>query len=135
MSIIASIGAFLPGLFGKELPYKVARVVGMGVLAVLLVILLGVGKCAYDASVIEDHETKREIAASGAREDAADQRVRDAIDNANSEKELQDVIQNAPGGTLSPAAHALACERLRRYGRIPPSCRPASGDGSETSSD
>lgn len=135
MSILASIGAFIPGLFGKELSYKVARGIGIAVLAVLVLVALGVGKCAYDNSVIDKHEAEREAAASGAREDAADQRVKDAIDNANSEKELQDVIQNAPGGTLSPAAHALACERLRRYGRIPPSCRPSGGDGIETSPD
>lgn len=135
MSILATIGAFVPGLFGKELSYKVARTVGIVVLAVAILIALGVGKCAYDNSVIDKHEVKREAAASGAREDAADQRVKDAIDNANSEKELQDVIQNAPGGTLSPAAHALACERLRRYGRIPPSCRSPSGDGSEAGTD
>lgn len=135
MSIIATIGAFIPGLFGKKLSYKVARTVGIVVLAVALIVALGVGKCAYDNSVIEDHEVKREAAASGAREDAADQRVKDALDNANSEKELQDVIQNAPGGTLSPAAHALACERLHRYGRIPPSCGPSGGDGSQARPD
>lgn len=135
MSIIATIGAFIPGLFGKKLSYKVAKAIGIGALAVALVIALGVGKCAYDNSVIEEHEEQREAAASGAREDAADQRVKDTIANANSEKELQDVIQNAPGGTLSPAAHALACERLRRYGRIPPSCGPSSGDGSQARPD
>lgn len=131
MSIIASIGAFIPGLFGKKLSYKVAKAIGIGVLAVALVIALGVGKCAYDNSVIEEHEAQREAAASPARENAADQRVKDTIENANSEKELQDVIQNAPGGSISPAAHALACERLRRYGRIPPACGPSGGDGSQ----
>lgn len=135
MSIIATIGAFIPGLFGKKLSYKVAKAIGIGVLAVALVIALGVGKCAYDNSVIEDHEVKREAAASGAREDAADQRAVDTIENAKSEKELQDVIQNAPGGNLSPAAHALACERLLRYGRIPPSCGPSGGDGSQARPD
>lgn len=135
MSILATIGAFIPGLFGKKLSYKVAKAIGIGVLAVALVIALGVGKCAYDNSVIEDHEVQREAAASGAREDAADQRAVDTIENAKSEKELQDVIQNAPGGNLSPAAHALACERLRRYGRIPPSCGPSGGDGSQADPD
>ena len=34
--------------------------------------VLSLGKCAYDASVIEKHETEREIEAAGAREEAAE---------------------------------------------------------------
>ena len=127
MSLIASIGAFLPGLFGKELSYQAARTVGIIVLAILLLVVLSISKCAYEASVIEQHEQEREIAAGDARESAADQRVADALENAQSEEELHDVIEAAPGGELSPAAHALACERLRRFGRIPPACRPQGG--------
>jgi hypothetical protein len=128
MSLIASIGAFLPALLGKELSYKAARIAGFITLAILLVAVLSLGKCAYDASVIEQHETEREAAAGPARENAADQRTADAITNAQNEEELRDVIEAAPGGEISPAAHALACERLRRIGRVPPACRPEGGD-------
>jgi Na+-transporting methylmalonyl-CoA/oxaloacetate decarboxylase gamma subunit len=131
MSLIASIGAFLPGLLGKELPYKTARIAGFITLAILATIMLSLGKCAYDASVVADHEQKREIAAGEAREVAADQRVEDAIINAQKEEELNNVIEAAPGGELSPAARALACERLRRIGRVPPACGPESRDGAE----
>lgn len=135
MSVIASIGAFLPGLFGKEIAYKTAKVLGSAILVILLALVLSLGKCAYDASVIEQHEQEQEVKAGQAREKAADQRVEDAIKNAQSEEELQDVIEAAPGGELSPAARALACERLRRVGRIPPACRPETSDGSEADPD
>jgi len=128
MSLILSIGAFLPGLFGKQVSEKVAKVLGFIALGLLLIAVLSLGKCAYDASVIEQHETEREVKAGAAREDAADQRVDDAINNAKSEEELQNVIEAAPGGELSPAARALSCERLRRIGRIPPACRSQGGD-------
>ena len=39
MSIIATIGAFIPGLFGKQLSYKVAKTVGIVVLAVALMLV------------------------------------------------------------------------------------------------
>ena len=135
MSLIASIGAFLPGLFGKEVAYKTAKVLGFIALSILLIAVLSLDKCAYDASVIEQHEQEREVAAGEAREEAADQRVEDAINNVKSEEELHNVIEAAPGGELSPAARALACERLRRLGRIPAACRSAGGDGSEARPD
>lgn len=135
MALIASIGAFLPGLIGKELSYKTARIAGFITLGLILIATLSLGKCAYDASVIEQHEHEREIAAGEAREDAADQRAADTITNAKSEEELRNVIEAAPGGDLSPAARALACERLRRVGRVPPACRSASGDGSQARPD
>lgn len=135
MSLIASIGAFIPGLFGKELAFKTAKVLGIIQLAILAILILGIGKCTYDASVINQHEAEREVKAGAAREDAADQRVVDAIKNAQSEEELHDVIEAAPGGVLSPAAHALSCERLRRYGSVPPACRPQGGYRSEADTD
>ncbi|MBP53116.1 MAG: hypothetical protein CMG88_00945 [Marinobacter sp.] len=135
MSLIMSIGAFLPGLFGKEVSQKVAKALGFVILGLLLIAVLSLGKCAYDASVIEKHETEREIEAAGAREEAADQRLRDQINNARDEEELHDVVNAAPGGELSPAARALACERLRRIGRIPAACRSEGGDGSEARPD
>ena len=124
MPIIAIIGGFLPGLFGKQLPFKTARIVGFITLGVAILALLAMGKCAYDRSIINDHETRREIAASGAREDAADQRAEDTLTNAANEKELHDAINAAPtGGSVSPAAHALACKRLQRQsGRLPAGC-------------
>lgn len=57
MPLLASIGAFLPGLLGKQVAEKTAKVLGIIILAILFVAILGLGKCAYDASVIEQHES------------------------------------------------------------------------------
>lgn len=135
LAFIASVGSFIPGLFGKKISFGAAKVLGGVILVFLLFALLSVGKCAYDKSVIEEHETAREVKAGKAREVAADRRIDDQINNAKSEEELHNVIEAAPGGTLSPAAKSLACERLRRVGRIPPACGPQSGDGAKAGSD
>lgn len=124
MAIIASIGAFLPGLFGKQLAYKTARALGFGVITIMIVLALWGAGCAIKRNIINDHDAKREATASTAREEAADQRALDAIANTQSEKELHDAINAAPtGGSVSPADHALNCQRLfRQSGRLPPGC-------------
>jgi hypothetical protein len=99
--------------------------------AVVLAALLGLAalKGCYDGAVIERHAARVEARAAVARDQAADQRARDAAIGAASERDLHDAIHTAPaGGQLSPAAHALACERLRRIGRVPPACRSDGGD-------
>jgi hypothetical protein len=121
---------FLIPLFAKiGLPERFQRAAAIATTILAAIALLAVLKTCYDRSVVERHQAKVEAQASKAREKAADERAVDAVTNAKSEKELQDAIKAAPGGSLSPAAHALACERLRRLGRTPPACRPASGDG------
>lgn len=79
-----------------------------------------------DRKAVREYQQKQDAKAEKARQKARDEYVADAIANANSQEELHDAIDKAPGGVLSPAAHALACERLRRVGRIPESCRPES---------
>lgn len=128
MAFFAAIGTFLPGLFGKEVPGKVAKAFGIGFVVLLALCALYIGKRVYDNAVIDRHEQEQEIAAGAAREDAAIERVEDAITNTKNEETLHEVVQSAPGGELSPAARALSCERLRQAGRVPPACRPASGD-------
>lgn len=124
MAIIASIGAFLPGLFGKDLAFKTARALGFGIIGILIVLALWGGGCAIKRNIINDHDAKREAAASGARETSANERVKDGIADAKNEKELHDAIESAPsGGSVSPAARALNCERLHRQsGRLPAGC-------------
>lgn len=84
----------------------------------------------HDRAVIQRHEYKIEAAAAPARDQAAQERVADAIANTQSEKDLHHAIDSAPASAgLSPAAHALACERLRQRGRVPAACGSASGNG------
>jgi len=79
----------------------------------------------HDRAVIRQHEQKREAAAQVARDVAADERVKDAVRDAVSEKGLHDAIQ-----TGDPRL-SLACERLRRLGRVSTACGPESRDGSQ----
>lgn len=105
------------------------------VLAIGAALVLAAGIGVLNAWADARHRMKIERQAMKAREAAADQRAADAIRNTKSEENLHHAIDTAPpGGELSPAAHALACERLRARGRIPASCRPAGGDGSQAGS-
>ncbi len=111
------------------LPEPLRKVAAWASVVLTVLALLWAGKALYDASVIADHEDDRALESIDARDDAADARASDAITNTESEKGMNDAINNAHGGSLSPAAHALACERLRRRGgKLPASCRPDHGD-------
>lgn len=66
LTAIASVGAFIPGLFGKELSYKTAKIVGFIILGFALLALLRLGIWAYDRSVIEQHETEQRAEAAEA---------------------------------------------------------------------
>lgn len=121
---------FLIGLVARlGVPERFRRAAAIAATIIAALALLAVLKGCYDRSVIRDHEADREAAADGARETAADERVNDAATDSANERELHHAIDTAPqGGTLSPAAHALACERLRKLGRVPASCRPSGGN-------
>jgi hypothetical protein len=121
---------FLP-FFASLVGEKAAKPVAIGSAVVLLIALLSLGKCVYDASVVDAYKAKVEAKAAPAREKAADRRAADTITNTKNEKDLHDAVNSAPGGALSPAAHALACERLRKAGRKPAACGPDRGDGAQ----
>jgi hypothetical protein len=121
---------FLIALLGRwGVPERFRRALALAALALAAFALLALLKRCYDGAVIDRHQAKVEAQAAKARERAADERASDAATDSANEKELHDAIDSAPkGGELSPAAHALACQRLRKLGRIPPACRPGGGD-------
>lgn len=123
---------FLFPLLAKwGIPEKLRAPVQWAIIAALVIAGFFAVKAMYDSSVVEEHEEEKAIATIEARDDAAEARADDAIRNTLDEKETLDVIEAAPkGGTLSPAARALACKRLRDIGRVPPACGPEGGDGS-----
>lgn len=133
MALFSQLVGFVGGYVGK----KFAKPITIALLVLAAIAVLFAIKAAYDASVVDDYENDRAIESIEARDDAATARANDAINNAQNEKELNDAIDAAPkGGELSPAARALACERLRRRGgELPAACRSGSGDGSETGTD
>lgn len=128
--------ALLVALAGQlKIPDRLQRLFAWAVLTIGAGLALAAAIGALNAWADARHQMKVERQAMKAREAAADQRAADAIRNTKSEENLHHAIDTAPpGGELSPAAHALACERLRARGRIPASCRPAGGDGSQAGS-
>lgn len=125
----------LLALFARlAVPERLRRPLAYLLAAIALIAALGALKGCYDRSVRKDYRAEVEARASAAREEAADQRVKDALTNTANEKDLHHAIDTAPkGGDLSPAARALACERLRKLGRSPAACGPASPGGAQAS--
>jgi hypothetical protein len=78
----------------------------------------------HDARVIDRHDAAlnldAERKARAADAAAADQRVKDAADNAEQSEAYHDAIDAASSGAPSDAAVRLGCERLRRAGKVDP---------------
>lgn len=74
MGFLISLGALVPGFFGKRISDRLAKGIGIAIFAILLAVVLAVGKCSYDASVIETHEAAQKAkdaeAITGADRDA-----------------------------------------------------------------
>jgi hypothetical protein len=116
--LMARLG--LPDAFRKGFTWVLSATAAVAGLALL--------KSCYDRALVERHQMRVEQRAASAREAAAYERAGDLATGRTNERDLHDAIRSAPGGTLSPAAHALACERLRKLGRTPSACRPAGRD-------
>lgn len=110
MSLIMSIGAFLPGLFGKQVSEKVAKVLGIITLGLLLIAVLSLGKCAYDASIIEQHESaerarkaQKQLEADRAADLATEQQGRDLVETQQELEEAQaEAARRDPEGAAKP---------------------------------
>lgn len=110
MSLIMSIGAFLPGLFGKQVSQKVAKVLGFITLGLLLIAVLGLGKCAYDASIIEQHESadraekaEKQLEADRAADEATEDQTRELAETQQELEEAQaEAARNDPEGAAGP---------------------------------
>ncbi|NVD44380.1 hypothetical protein [Qipengyuania atrilutea] len=119
----------LPLLAKWGVPEELRRPLQWAILIALAVLAFFAVKALYDANVVEDYENERAVESIEARDTAAEQRATDAIANAETEKELIDAIEQAPeGGELSPAARALACQRLRNAGVVSAACGSDGGN-------
>lgn len=110
MSLIMSIGAFLPGLFGKQVSERVAKVLGIVALGLLLIAVLSLGKCAYDASIIEQHESaerarkaQKQLEADRAADLATEEQARDLVETQQELEEAQaEAARRDPEGAAKP---------------------------------
>ena len=124
--MLAFAAPFLMKLFPRlvlEKAQKLSKFVLIVLMIIIAVVSFFVWLNGVKDEAVQDERQRVEALGSKAREVAADERVNDAATNAATEKGLNDAIVNAPkGGTVSPAAHALNCQRLRNIGRVPPGC-------------
>lgn len=129
--MIMSIAMFFARMgFGQ----RAAAMASWASIAVLLLMLLGIAKCSYDARVVARHDARidaksRHIDAANANAHAAAVTER-AADNAAIEiirKEQANAIRKAPDSAPGAAHIALNCQRLWRAGyrqdQLPAVCR------------
>jgi len=106
-------------------------------LPLLLVAMIGAysyGRSDGKMAIELENANARHIALKqsyDAGERAAEARLADQRRQLEAENKYEHAIADAPGGRNSPAASALACERLRRAGfgdaELPAECRPSGG--------
>lgn len=124
LPFIASIGSFIPGLFGKELPYKTAKIAGFITFGVLLIAILGLGKCSYDRSVVNQYKTAQAVkvatetleAERRANQAAVDREVADALTNQRLATAASEAARADPKGaaqTVGPVTRSYY-ETLRK---------------------
>jgi hypothetical protein len=115
MSLLITIGSFLPGLLGKQVSDKIARAVGTVALILLMLSLVGLGKCSYDAALIAKHEAaqravvaEKQVEADRVADEATAQQARDlaetqtALEIAQAEATKADPVGAAkPVGPVS----------------------------------
>lgn len=75
------------------------------------------------ALAIEKANTKALETDATANDHASSTRVEDAVQNANTKKDLYDAIAKVPDSVPGPARVALGCQRLRKAGKeVPEVC-------------
>lgn len=110
LQFIASLGNLIPGLFGRKLAYQTAKIIGFAILALLVVLVLILGKCSYDASVVNRAETEHRAEAAErqlAADRAADAEMANkaaAFDNSQEhiEQLTRDAAKADPKGAAEP---------------------------------
>ncbi len=121
------IGLLAGGLIKAGVAEKLARPLAIGGLIVLLVVGLGVAKCAYDANLIEDHDQAQRVESlerareadrrAGAADVAAE--ARDAIQSERLEGAINNAIDQDPEAASRPVGPATgaALGELRNRAR------------------
>jgi uncharacterized protein HemX len=117
-------------IMGAGVPQRFAKPVLIAGLFVLALAALGLGKCAYDRSVIRQHEQKAALQ-QAQRERKADanlqtQKTRDDAAAQQRQQEIDNATRNIPDQAPSARQRARACVELRReaqqHGKPQPAC-------------
>jgi hypothetical protein len=122
---------FLLGLALKlGIPSRFAKGAVIAAIIGLAIALLGLGKCAYDRSIIKAHDAKQEAAVAKADRKAdakaAEQRRADDARSTAEDTEIKEAINEAKATGADPRAAYYKCvqlqQRARRDHKPPPDC-------------
>jgi uncharacterized protein HemX len=110
--------SLLIGFLAPTVGEKWAKPAAWGIVAAVVLVLLGVGKCTYDHSVIAKHEQKAEIR-QVQRERKADTNLnqqvgRDDTAAQQRKQEIDNATRNIPDQAPSARQRSIACVELRR---------------------
>ena len=95
-----SVGNIIPGLFGRKISDRAAKIVGILLLVAVALLVIGVGKCAYDMSVINRYEQQHDAEAAKKQLQAD----RDAdVATANQAAELEETKRELDAATREAA--------------------------------
>ena len=123
MALLATIGGFIPGLFGKQIPFKIAKVAGIGILIFAVIAILSLGKCAYDKSIIDEHETEQRADSAEAAIEAertADIETAEEIEALRDEQTvLKDAVKDAERAEPEKTKAAVGPASQSYYDNLP----------------
>jgi hypothetical protein len=105
-------------IFGHVIGEKLARVLAIGGLFIAVLSVLGTVKCAYDRSIIRQHEEGAELK-QAKRERKADanlekQKDTDAAAKEQRVQEMDNATKGIPDRRPSDRQRAIACRELQR---------------------
>jgi hypothetical protein len=111
LPFIISVGNIIPRLFGKQLSDRTAKIVGILLAVALALMVFGVSKCAYDASVINRYQTERDAEAAKrtlqADRDADEATVNQAAELAETQQKLDEATNDAKARDPEGAARKV----------------------------
>jgi uncharacterized protein HemX len=122
--------AMLIGMLAPTVGEKWAKPAAWGLIAAVVLAMLGIGKCSYDNHVIAQHEQKAELQ-QAKRERKADTNLqqqvgRDEAASQQRKQEIDNATRNIPDQAPSARQRARACVELRREakqrGKPEPAC-------------
>jgi hypothetical protein len=99
---------------------RASRPLAWAIVILVVLALLGIGKCTYDGRIVAEHDAKvtgKTLRTdTAAKDEAAAQRATDTITIHQAEKERKDAIHAKPAERPDAARNRLNCQRLRRAG-------------------
>lgn len=111
LPFIINIGNVIPAIFGKKLTDRTAKIVGILLVIALAILIFGVAKCAYDASVVDRYVQQHDAEAAKkqlqADRDADEATANQAVELVETQKKLDEATRDAAQRDPEGAAKAV----------------------------